>query len=318
MTKLWINIIDKLKGKKYVAGVSGGPDSMAMLDMYKKKIKVVCHIDYGKRESSKRDKEIVINFCQKNNIICEVLTVTDEIYNLYDDVNNFQKKARMIRYDFFKQIADKYNLNHLMLAHHLDDHLETAYMLQSKESKALFYGIKKKTIINNLNVYRPLIDLRKTTLIRYCNEHHISYGFDETNDSTIYERNAVRKMMADWSEERIFQFIKKINEYNKQNRWLDVNVQLGWTEFMNKDFDFDYFFIQTDSIQYYLMFYLLNHWKIKNVSEDKINGILNFLSKKNQATRKYRVQDNTFITVNENKKIALYIKDNEEKELIID
>lgn len=54
--------------KKYVIGVSGGPDSMCLLDKYKSKIVAVCHVNYHMRKSADRDELIVKNYCQKNNL----------------------------------------------------------------------------------------------------------------------------------------------------------------------------------------------------------------------------------------------------------
>ena len=54
--------------KKYVVGVSGGPDSMCLLDKYKDKVVAVCHVNYQMRDSAKRDELIVKQFCLDHNI----------------------------------------------------------------------------------------------------------------------------------------------------------------------------------------------------------------------------------------------------------
>jgi tRNA(Ile)-lysidine synthase len=130
--------------KKYLAAVSGGPDSMAMLSKYKRKIYVVCHVNYHKRDSSIRDENIVKKFCSENKIKCEVLNVTKKIYHSYKE-KNFEHLARNIRYDFFCEIGKKYNIDKLLVAHNEDDFLETALMQKNKKSKTLFLGIKKNS-----------------------------------------------------------------------------------------------------------------------------------------------------------------------------
>lgn len=57
-----------MKQQRYLAAVSGGPDSMALLYAYKKLIYGVCHVNYNKRKTAKRDELIVKNFCLKNKI----------------------------------------------------------------------------------------------------------------------------------------------------------------------------------------------------------------------------------------------------------
>ena len=91
--------------KNYIVGVSGGPDSMFLLDNFVRsgfrKI-IVCHVNYKKRLSSDRDELTVKKYCQDKKIKFILLKVTNQIYKYYDQFNsNFQAKARMIRYDFF-------------------------------------------------------------------------------------------------------------------------------------------------------------------------------------------------------------------------
>ena len=58
-----------MKKENVLIACSGGPDSMALLDMYRTKKKVVvCHINYHKRDSAKRDENIVRKYCKENNI----------------------------------------------------------------------------------------------------------------------------------------------------------------------------------------------------------------------------------------------------------
>lgn len=305
MKNWWTNIINFFKPRKNIAAVSGGPDSMAMLDLYKKHIKVVCHINYNKRANSKNDAEVVKSFCDKYNIALEILNVDETIYSKYKDINNFQAQARAIRYDFFKEIATKYNLQTLYVAHNLDDWIETAYMQKARSSKALYYGIRETTVINQLIVKRPVINYRKSTLLRHCETNNIPFVIDETNELDIYERNNVRKIITNWTSLQFEDFYKQIKRYNKENKWLDENVQIAWLDFIKAKFDFNYFHLQSDAIQYHLIFRMLNYFEIKRVSEVKINAILDFLRNKNNNTRKYRVQEEFYMTVNVDNRIII-------------
>jgi tRNA(Ile)-lysidine synthase len=181
---------------KYIAGVSGGPDSMALLDLYKNEIAVVCHVNYNKRQSAKRDFSIVKNYCKSNKIRFECLSVTKKICDKYQNFSkNFQNIARRIRYDFFKTIGKKNKINKVLIAHNLNDFVETAYMQSQRKSDSLYLGIKKENFINDLYIFRPLLSKYKSELTKYCDEHNIKYGLDETNELDIYERNRVRKVI---------------------------------------------------------------------------------------------------------------------------
>jgi tRNA(Ile)-lysidine synthase len=146
--------------KKYLAAVSGGSDSMTMLDMYVRQISVVCHVNYQKRLSAKRDAEIAEQYCKSHKIIFKRLLVTKSIYDEYHKIShNFQNIARLIRYDFFTKIAHKYSLDTVLIAHNKDDFLETAIMQVQRNTAAPFIGIQTKSQYKDLNIYRPLLNV---------------------------------------------------------------------------------------------------------------------------------------------------------------
>ena len=89
--------------KKMLLGVSGGPDSMFLLNLLKNKNIIVAHVNYNKRETSKVDEEIVVDFCKKNNIKYFVLNLKK-----HNEQGNFQNIARIQRYEFFKKIYDEF------------------------------------------------------------------------------------------------------------------------------------------------------------------------------------------------------------------
>jgi tRNA(Ile)-lysidine synthase len=181
---------------QYIAAVSGGPDSMCMLNMYKKNIVAVCHVNYKKRQSADRDMQIVKHFCLKNKIRFFPLIINKNKLTKYLKINkNFQNAARLIRYDFFNQCASKIKNFNLIVAHTKSDFLETALMQKQRNSKTLFLGIHEHGKYKDLNIYRPILNMTKNETLAYCLKNKILYGIDETNELPIYERNIVRKEM---------------------------------------------------------------------------------------------------------------------------
>ncbi|CAG8778647.1 2830_t:CDS:1, partial [Ambispora leptoticha] len=81
------------------------------------------------------DEKVVRNYCQKYSLPCEVYQVKGSEYN---SISNFQDRARKIRYDFLQKLADKYQTKYIVIAHHLDDHLET-YLLQKQRKSLVEY-----------------------------------------------------------------------------------------------------------------------------------------------------------------------------------
>lgn len=290
---------------KYIAAVSGGPDSMAMLYKYKDLIDVVCSVDYNKRENSYLDNLIVEDFCKQNNIKFELLKVTNQIYDEYN-VNNFQDKARQIRYDFFLKIAKKYNNFNLLVAHNKSDWMETAYMQKESSSKSLYYGIRKKSKYKELSIYRPLIKIYKNKLEDFCNKNNIKYAIDYTNNTNLYVRNKIRKEMKEWSFIKKNSFNLSIHFFNIRNHSLDKKVLSLFNKWLLTNFDFYYLKnIKNKKIKYYLIYNFLSHYDERNNSSNKIENIMSFLN--NKTCKRYRLENQRHIQI-ENDKIII-VKD---------
>lgn len=176
------------KDKRYLIGVSGGCDSMALLDMCRKaKLTVmVAHMNYQKRASATRDMQCVQEYCSKHGITCIIKMQNKECHK------NFQAFAREERYAFFKQIYDKHKIDALLIAHHLDDALET-YVMQTRANRcAKYFGIDTFTILLNMQLIRPLLTFDKATLEAYCKCHKVPFKVDESNLDERYTRNHIR------------------------------------------------------------------------------------------------------------------------------
>ncbi len=290
---------------KYIFAVSGGPDSMAMLDMYHKKAQAVCVVNYKKRKDSQKDVDIVVNYCNLHNIKCYVHNVTSNFYKKHKNYN-FQALARSIRYDFFREIAKKEQNNHIFIAHNLNDHLETAYMQFMRNSKALFYGISRKNEYFELKITRPVLRFKKATLQRYCDQNNIKYALDYTNELDIYERNRVRKIINKWSNDELLEFVKKVNEYNKKHK-KEHRLSKKYTQKWKKDSYSISFLLSLDKeLQYYLLYNFLKDYDEKNNSSNKIHAIIDFLATSN-PTKKYRLEQGKYLVkVNNYLKIINY------------
>jgi tRNA(Ile)-lysidine synthase len=130
---------DKILNKNilYILAVSGGSDSMFLLDKMRSENYnlVVAHVNYQKRVDSGWDEKVVRNYCQKYSLSCEVYQVKGSEYN---SISNFQNQARQIRYSFFQKLAQKYQTKYIAVAHHWDDHCET-YLLQKQRKSLVEY-----------------------------------------------------------------------------------------------------------------------------------------------------------------------------------
>lgn len=215
------------KNKKYLIGVSGGPDSMALLDMSRENglNVVVCHVNYQKRPTSNRDQKIVEDYCKKNGIKLFVSLVEEE------HSGNFQNWAREYRYHFFEKIYFQEKCDNLLIAHQLDDYLETYILKRNRNVYCEDLAIKKENIIYGMNVIRPLLGFLKEDLRNYCLDNKISYGDDETNFTNSYARNIVRnEQLINLNKQEKLEMFKEIEkEQARQNK---INEKVF--EFYNK------------------------------------------------------------------------------------
>ena len=180
--------------KKIIVAVSGGPDSMALLDTLVKTGKyyiVVAHVNYQKRETAYRDEKIVKAYCETHHLIVRTK------YPEYHHDENFQAWARDVRYDFFVRLGQEYGINDLYVAHHKDDAIETYIFQKQRGMLCDYYGMKEESMYQSMRVHRPLLSYTKKQLQMYCDSHHIEYGIDESNLSNDYTRNKIRHSMID-------------------------------------------------------------------------------------------------------------------------
>ena len=125
MTEVY-KILEKLniKNKNIVVAISGGPDSMFLLDAllkFKDKFNyaiIVAHIHHNLRKESDEEALKLEEYCNKKNIRFEMYKIEN-----YPNSRFSEENARKIRYDFFDKIIQKYNSDILFTAHHGDDQI---------------------------------------------------------------------------------------------------------------------------------------------------------------------------------------------------
>ena len=118
--------LHKLKGNKFLLAVSGGVDSMVLLELFRVANLNFCvaTCDFNLRDDSHNEVELVSNYCIKHSI---------EFYSTKFDTVNFMQKndiavqeaARKLRYQYFFELKTNVGYDTLVTAHHLDDNIET-------------------------------------------------------------------------------------------------------------------------------------------------------------------------------------------------
>lgn len=168
----------------YVVAVSGGVDSVALLDILHKQGDlrlIVAHFDHGIREGSAEDRHFV-----------EQLAATYNIPFTFDEghlgAGASEAKARDARYAFLRRVKEASGAAAIVTAHHEDDVFETAVLnlLRGTGRKGL------SSLKSTDEIYRPLLATPKANLVSYAHANGLEWREDSTNASDDYLRNYIR------------------------------------------------------------------------------------------------------------------------------
>jgi len=174
-----------IKPGKYVVAVSGGVDSMVLLDLLAKKPDIrliVAHFNHGIRPDSAKDEELVRRTALRTGL-------TFKLGYGRLGPGSSEETARKARYKFLKEVKNEYGADSIITAHHQDDLIETALLntMRGTGRKGLV------AIAMNQEITRPLLRYKKEEIMRYAAIKGIEWREDGTNDDNKYLRNAVRK-----------------------------------------------------------------------------------------------------------------------------
>ena len=201
------------KDETIVVGVSGGIDSMVLLNvLYSLGYKlVIAHVNHNVRVESKDELIFVSNYAKERNIPFES-TVLEKINGV-----NFQDEARRLRYEFFFDVARKYNATKIATAHHLDDLLETILMRISRGSNLYGYGgIKPIIYYGSISIVRPLLCVTRKEIKAYQETNNIPFMEDGSNSKDKYTRNRYRHNVVPILVEENPNIYQNILRYSKQ------------------------------------------------------------------------------------------------------
>ncbi len=211
-----------------VVGVSGGPDSMALLyilNEFKKKLdlKIVCaHVNHNKRVESEQEKIDLENYCKANNIIFEYIKIT----KWGDD--NFHNEARSVRYNFFEELVMNYGAKYLMTAHQGDDLIETILMRIVRGSTLKGYsGFSRIVDKGTYKIVRPLITVTKDEIMEFDKANGIKYAIDQSNNEDHYTRNRYRHTVLPFLKHEDPKVHKKFLKYSE--------ILLEYSDYVDKE-----------------------------------------------------------------------------------
>ena len=223
-------------GEKVVLAVSGGPDSICMLDILND-IKndetidvdfeiVVAHVNHMIRKEAEEDEKYVKKYCEEKQI---------EFYSKSIDVQKMannnkigvEEAGRKARYNFFDEILEKTDAQKIAIAHNKNDKVETVLMhiLRGSGISGL-KGIEAK----RGKYIRPLIECERNEIEEYCTEKNLQPRIDKTNFENEYTRNKVRNLLIPYIQKEFNpNLIKTIDRLSnlvaEEENYMDKQVE---------------------------------------------------------------------------------------------
>lgn len=276
------NLIEK--NDSIVVGVSGGPDSMTLLSILLKlkeefHLKIyVAHVNHMLRENAIKDEEYVKEFCKKNNI--EIFIKKANISEIAQKEKiGLEEAGRNIRYNFFEEVLKNTKSNKIAIAHNLNDKAETIIMNTLRGSGVSgLKGIEAK----RKKYIRPLIEIERYEIEKYCIENKINPRHDESNDDNTYTRNKIRNIVIPYIKNefnpniiktlnRLSEIIKEEDEY-VQSETEKIFKEILLTDEKNKiEFDPRKFNEQEKVIQKKLILLAIKKVKGSTQGIEKVN-----------------------------------------------
>ena len=215
--------------KRIVISLSGGVDSNVLMYilyqlMLNKKLNcvVAIHLNYGNREISDLEEDNLVRTCGYYNI--PIITRRITHMKRSDDIDRmfYEEETKKIRFGLYKYAELVYKIDNVCLGHHKDDLSENVFMniLRGKDILDLFV-MKEKSIINEVNILRPMLSHIKEDIYELAHINNITYFKDTTPEWSMRGtiRNKIYPVLHDF-DKNITNNFHKIGK--KSEEWKDI------------------------------------------------------------------------------------------------
>ncbi len=246
-----LNTINKYNlindGDRIVLGVSGGPDSIAMLNILNdirndKNLHmnfdiIVAHVNHMIREEAIDDQRFVKNFCKKIGVSFYAKSI--DVQKIANNKKiGTEEAGRNARYEFFDEILEKENANKIAVAHNKNDKIETIIMNMLRGSGIA--GLKGIEPIKNNKYIRPLIECERFEIEEYCAKNGIEPRIDKTNFENVYTRNKVRNIVIPFIKQEfnpnIIQTMDRLSDLVKEeDEYLEKLVETKYNDYVEQE-----------------------------------------------------------------------------------
>lgn len=263
------------KGDKIVLGLSGGPDSVCLLHILKSlkdelNIEIyAAHLNHQIRGlEAQKDAMYVSKLCDELDIIYFVKSIDVPTY-CKDHGLSIEEGARILRYEMFFQIKEKTGANKIAIAHNLNDQAETVLMRIMRGTG--LQGLKGISYKREDGIIRPLIDIHRDEIERYCEVNNLNPRIDESNLESVYTRNKIRLELIPYMKENFNPnitdaLVRMSHTIKEDNDYIDIQCSKAFEEVCERE---------NENINIYVESFHMYHKSIKSrIIRKSINYIL--------------------------------------------
>ncbi len=199
-------------GDTLIVGVSGGPDSVALLHalvglQHELGLKLcVAHFNHCLRKTALRDQKFVQQLAENLSLPCRV-----EVWKRRNERGSLEELARLERIEFFRSLAAETKAAAIILGHTRDDLAETVLMriLRGTGLQGM-RGILLERHVQGVCLFRPLLDVSKKEILVHLKKRRIPFCLDETNRQKKFLRNKIRMELLPLIERQYNKNIKEL------------------------------------------------------------------------------------------------------------
>ena len=202
------------KGDRVLMGVSGGPDSVALLHIllrlrYDLGISLsVAHLNHQLRKSSLQDERFLRKLCDQSHLAFHAASLKKGELKRR---GSLEEAARGKRLQFFFRVARHQNAQAIALGHTQDDLAETVLMRLIRGTGLMgLRGILPERKIRGFRVIRPLLEISRKEIEFFLKKEKIKFRLDPTNRSTKFFRNKIRLRLLPTLEKEYHKNIKRV------------------------------------------------------------------------------------------------------------
>jgi len=224
------------KEDKFVLAISGGSDSMVLLDLFKtfsEKYPIqfcVANVDHRIRKESSEEQQWLKKYCEERKIpfYAETVDIKEMKRNL-GAKTSLEELAREERQKKLKKIKNDYNAQWVITAHQQDDLLETFFLRLIRGT-----GLNGINTLNSVDGFylRPLLVYSKEEIMVYSEEKDLFYFKDQTNDDTRFQRNKIRHHLIPYFTKEFGREVKEVLVRDLENL---KNADRALSELIDQD-----------------------------------------------------------------------------------